>query len=373
MPYVTLPLAPVYRQLTFEELLRHEIDVSRPVYTNESNTRTYFTDAPSDDLVRKANVPHLVRRLEDFRQTYDALYRADRKTLFHTFPIPKKSGGLRRIDAPVPELMDALRILKRILENAMPADHHTAAFAYVRGRSTVDAVRRHQRNDSWWFAKYDFSDFFGSTNKEFAVRMLRQLFPFHLVGEELLADVLDLCFLNGKLPQGTPISPLLTNLVMIPLDYGITKALAEDESHQWIYTRYADDILISSRVGFDVKYPQSVITGVVRKFDAPYRIKSEKTRYGSRAGANWNLGLMLNKDNAITIGHKTKERFRAMVHSYMMDRRNGKPWPLHDIQTLHGHFAYYEKVEGAYTKKLKEHYREKLGQDPLVCMLEDLR
>ena len=50
---------------------------------------------------------------------------------------------------------------------------------------------------------------------------------------------------------------------------------------------------------------------------------------------------MLNKDNEITIGHKNKKRFRAMVCSYLLDRQNGTPWSLHDVQVLAGLMSYY--------------------------------
>jgi single-stranded DNA-binding protein len=65
---------------------------------------------------------------------------------------------------------------------------------------------------------------------------------------------------------------------------------------------------------------------------APFSINPEKTRYGSAAERNWNLGLMLNNDNQITIGHKRKKEFKAMLDNYIRNRKSGSGWERHDIQ-----------------------------------------
>ena len=109
----------------------------------------------------------MIETLTIYNQSKEALFSQDRASLYHTFHIPKSSGGLRRIDAPTPELMNALRELRTLFEMYMFALYHTTAFAYVRGRSTIDALKRHQRNESKWFLKLDFSDFFGSTTPAF--------------------------------------------------------------------------------------------------------------------------------------------------------------------------------------------------------------
>jgi RNA-directed DNA polymerase len=168
----------------------------------------------------------MIAVLREFNRSKEVLFQADRKSLYHTFHIPKSSGGLRRIDAPQPELMNALRELKMLFEQHMFALYHTTAFAYVRGRSTVDAIKRHQRNESKWFAKFDFADFFGSTTPEFVLNQLSWLFPFSEIVKDSdreleLRKALSLCFLSGGLPQGTPISPFLTNVMMTPIDHNI--------------------------------------------------------------------------------------------------------------------------------------------------------
>ena len=88
-------------------------------------------------------------------------------TMYDTFYIPKSSGGLRRIDAPNDELMRTLKDLKRLFEDKLLAIHHTCAYAYIPGRCPLDAIKRHQSNESKWFGKFDFNNFFGSTTQEF--------------------------------------------------------------------------------------------------------------------------------------------------------------------------------------------------------------
>lgn len=180
--------------------------------------------------------------------------------------------------------------------------------------------------------------------------MICKIFPFSEVvklpeGAAALKTALSLCFLDGGLPQGTPISPMLTNLIMIPIDHALCNDLLR---RGFIYTRYADDIQISSKVSFDYSEVCRQIESVLARFDAPYHIKPTKTRYGSSAGRNWNLGVMLNKDNQITIGRKNKDYLKAACNNYINDRRHNVRWEQHDVLVLSGKISYYKMVEPEY-------------------------
>jgi RNA-directed DNA polymerase len=212
--YITISQPPKSHQITLEDILTKEL----PTYafqqpTGESYTLTRVANSVTKQTIANARIGHAVQSILEFNEVYKDLFEQPREKLYHTFYIPKKSGGLRRIDEPNPELMGALRRLKEILENDFHAMHHTAAFAYVKGRSTINSLERHQRNHSNWFLKTDFSNFFGSTTLEFALSMLKIIFPFNYVYEQYpdgwkaLEKALELGFLNGGLPQGTPVSP----------------------------------------------------------------------------------------------------------------------------------------------------------------------
>ena len=385
MPYITLPMSPRVQQLTFDMILAGEVRICNvPVEWNETNTRTRFANRLDDKFLQQFNFYEMKEKLQGFNRKHETLFQADRQSLYDSFFIPKKSGGRRRIDAPCPELMTALRELKDIFERELspsrnrPCHYHTTASAYIRGRSVVDALKRHQRNKSFWFLKLDFSDFFGSTTEAFVLSQMRQIFPFDMLMEipsarQELERAVSLCFLHGRLPQGTPISPMLTNLVMLPIDYELNRKLrrfGEENRNRFVYTRYADDILISARRDFRVSSVKDPLRETLRQFNAPYRCKEEKTRYGSRAGRNWNLGLMLNKDNQITVGWQKKKRLRAVIDDYMLRHET---WDLHDVQVLAGQINYFTMVEPEYMEGIMAYYAGKYGESPMTRIRRDLK
>ena len=379
MPYVTLRMTPQFHQVSLDEILKGTISLERfqAPKSNTTSTRTTFRHYLDRGFVDQFDILGMVNSLVVFNQTHKDLFEVDRASLYYTFHIPKKSGGLREINAPEEPLMNALRELKELFESFMGgATYHTSAFAYVKGRSTIDAVKRHQMNNSKWFAKFDFSNFFGSTTIEYVMNVLVNIFPFsnivrYRTGREALERALSLCFLNGGLPQGTPISPLITNIMMIPIDYKMCNEL-KARPENFVYTRYADDLLISSRQSFNCEEIQNYIVEVLAQKSAPFTLNTKKTRYGSSAGRNWNLGVMLNKDNQITIGHQKKKQFKAMCCNYINDRKNDIRWDIHDVQVFQGLISYYRMVEKDYIDYVIKHNNEKFNIDLEKCIKEDL-
>lgn len=379
MYYFTAMQPEKYHQVTLEELLFGNDDVkSYVINAGTSNTITYEREHLSLNLVKKTDVQRLIDILQNFNNSTSDLRDTDRRSLYETFHIPKKTGGLRRIDAPKDQLMNALRKLKTIFEQDFHTLYHTSAFAYIKNRSTIDAVKRHQTNQSKWFGKFDLSDFFGSTTLDFVMKQLSMIYPFCLLfdtmaGRSELRTAVELAFLDGVLPQGTPISPLLTNVMMIPVDFTLTKQLREFQNQSYTYTRYADDFIISSKYEFKVREVEQLICDVLKEFQAPFTINEKKTRYGSSSGSNWNLGLMLNKDNEITIGHKKKKQFQSMLHNYIFDKKSGKNWEKYDVQVLDGLCNYYKMVEREAIENIISHMSRKMNANIIAIMKDDLK
>lgn len=367
--YITVNREPRVYQLTFEDIM-YGLDESKLALQKDTrDTTTWKVDAINRRLIEKTDFNAMQAALRGFVERYqDLIAVEDKSTLYRSFKIPKRSGGLRQIDAPNDELKRALYDLKLIFEKKFYMSYHTAAFAYVHGRSTIDSVKRHQQNKSRWFLKTDMRHFFPSTSPEFLMKMLCMTFPFCAFIEddwgnrELLEKALSLCFLNGGLPQGTPTSPMLTNALMIPIDHAISKMCHEYQPHL-CYTRYADDILISSEYNFKWTDVQNKLIAILNSFEAPFSLHPDKTRYGSSAGRNWNLGVMLNAENKITIGHEKKKVFKAMVFQFMTDDAKGVAWGLEDVQHFLGLISYYRMVEKESIDAILATYSAKFNKD----------
>lgn len=367
--YITVNREPRVYQLTFEDIM-YGLDESKLALQKDTrDTTTWKVDAINRRLIEKTDFNAMQAALRGFVERYqDLIAVEDKSTLYRSFKIPKRSGGLRQIDAPNDEFKRALYDLKMIFEKKFYMSYHTAAFAYVHGRSTIDSVKRHQQNKSRWFLKTDMRHFFPSTSPEFLMKMLCMTFPFCAFvqddwgNRELLEKALSLCFLNGGLPQGTPTSPMLTNALMIPIDHAISKMCHEYQPHL-CYTRYADDILISSEYSFKWTDVQNKLIAILNSFEAPFSLHPDKTRYGSSAGRNWNLGVMLNAENKITIGHEKKKVFKAMVFQFMTDDAKGVAWGLEDVQHFLGLISYYRMVEKESIDAILATYSAKFNKD----------
>ncbi|GIV42915.1 MAG: hypothetical protein KatS3mg035_0038 [Bacteroidia bacterium] len=168
---------------------------------------------------------------------------------YQSFSIPKKSGGARIIHAPVKGLKSILRALNLVLQCMY--EPHEAAKGFVLNQSIVDNAKKHIRHN--YVFNLDLKDFFHSFDRN-RVKMALMKEPFHLHGDkEALAFLLaSLCThpieiegeIRNVLPQGSPTSPTLTNILCQKLDHRLTGLAKRFKA---TYTRYADDITFSSQ------------------------------------------------------------------------------------------------------------------------------
>ncbi len=381
MPYITIPSSEYHidNKTSYTNIIEY---IARN-YQASTITQTYYVNNIFCNTVdannKKENVSSFVDILLSYKNEHENLYSAKRESLYQSFTIPKKNGGFRTINAPHEQLKSALDALKDIFEKYFYILPHQSAYAYTAHRNAYVCLQQHQLNNSKWFTKFDFSDFFGNITKHFAINMMKLIFPLNdlLLGHDnqlkLFDDVIDICFLNNSLPQGSPTSPMISNIVMIPIDYCIDKYLRDNYNcMQFVYTRYADDIIISSPVKFNYLQIQKDIVSILKKFHAPFTLNYDKTRYGSSYGSNWNLGLMLNRDNKITIGYKNKKFFKAKINNYIYDKARHIKWEKHDVEVLAGLISYYKMVEKDYISYIINHYNAKYNVNIADMIYNDL-
>lgn len=286
---------------------------------------------------------------------------------YNTFRIPKASGGFRTITAPTEKLKVKQRALLDYLVNKCHIIESPWAFAYVPKTCAIDALKKHQANKSKWFLKIDIKDFFPSCTSTIVADSLLKIYPicsWPKHEQDSFLNILNIyCYKDDALPQGAVTSPFLSNITMIPYDYAIFRLLNKAETfkkQRYIYTRYADDILISAKTEFEY---QELVNKIQEIFGTNFLIKAEKTRYGSSSGRNWNLGCMLNKDNNITIGYKQKEEWKRTMMDIIIRHNNNEPISLEEKQQLLGKLAYYKMIEPSYFQYLNAHYLNKYNTD----------
>ena len=155
------------------------------------------------------------------------------------YQIPKKGGDFRTIH--VPNVQDRLlqsqaaRVLSPVV-NRLLSD---ACFAYREGFSREQAIKRyfHEYRQGYRYGlKADIEAFFESVDRTRLLALLRGLFP-----QEPLIDLLEQWLTADPtvpgLPQGNPLSPVLSNLFLDQFD-------RELQALGWKLIRYGDDFLV---------------------------------------------------------------------------------------------------------------------------------
>lgn len=113
------------------------------------------------------------------------------------------------------------------------------SYAYQKGKSIKNCVECHKSGNT--FLKFDIHHFFNSIEKKKLIKILMQEFELDIVYKKQIELILDTCFYKEKMPIGLVTSPVLSDLYMGYFDHDFTSDLGES----YVYTRYADDILIS--------------------------------------------------------------------------------------------------------------------------------
>lgn len=210
---------------------------------------------------------------------------------FRTFHIRKKSGGLREIKAPCPQLdviLSCINILLKFLYE--PSD---VAMGFTSGRSVLNNAQVHVGHN--YVFNIDLKDFFPSISQARVWKRL-QLAPFNFPQEvaNILAGLC--CSYDEKvkknvLPQGSPASPLLTNAICDKLDRRMKGVAKRFGLH---YSRYADDMTFSSM--HNVYQEGSGFCSEIQRIisNQGFRMNESKTHLQKAGGRQEVTGLTVN-------------------------------------------------------------------------------
>lgn len=129
-------------------------------------------------------------------------------------------------------------IMKALLAQYTPDSH---SYAYQKGKSIRNCVEEHLWGRG--FVKYDIKKFFNSITISNAVDAVIREMGIDIRYKTFVSMILKGCFWGEELPLGLVSSPVISDICMKEFDEKVSEKL---EHLGLKYTRYADDILISS-------------------------------------------------------------------------------------------------------------------------------
>lgn len=176
------------------------------------------------------------------------LYVIKTDNMYTEFTIQKKGGGQRTICAPNKKLKNVQRKLANVLNCVYKVK--PAAHGFVYDKDIVTNARNHTKKR--FVFNIDLENFFEQINFGRVRGML--LKPPYEIGEEAATVIAQIACYKGRLPQGAPSSPILTNMICSPLDTQLTKLAVK---YKLRYSRYADDITFSS---YKEDMPSSIVS-----------------------------------------------------------------------------------------------------------------
>jgi RNA-directed DNA polymerase len=311
------------------------------------------------------------------------------KKRYLTFTIKKKSGADRTIHAPVKGLKSILRSLNFVLQCVY--EPHEAATGFVLEKSIVDNAKKHVGHH--YVLNMDLKDFFHTFGRN-RVKMGFIYEPFNLNGDKeplafLLASLCTHPFeIDGEvktvLPQGSPTSPTLTNILCQKLDRRLTGLATRFGA---TYSRYADDITFSSLHNIYTNESFSNELKRIIEEDQKLVINPKKTRLQKAEFRQEATGLIVN--DKVNVRRKYVKQIRMWLYywekygyekaeqifkrDYIADKGHVKNINAHLVNVLHGKLEFLKMVKGIEDgtyKGLKERLDKLVGfVDPINQVL----
>jgi hypothetical protein len=270
---------------------------------------------------------------------------------YYTFEIPKKSGGTRKISAPKRKLKYLQTwVLENVL-NCVPIGD--SAHGFIKNRSIVSNAGPHVGADM--VINVDLKDFFPTIDYKRVKGLMEALgyseqlaTIFALIctqseTETVQMDGVTYYVQNGNrfLPQGSPASPAISNLIAYRLDRKV-QGLARKMN--FTYTRYADDLSFSTSKEH-VKTGHKLLYFLKQIIESEgFIMHPEKTQIMRKGGLQKVTGIVVNEKP--NVERTQLRKFRSLLHHIETEGWKDQKWgkAKHLINAIEGYICYVSMV-----------------------------
>ena len=278
--------------------------------------------------------------------------------LYNIYEIRARKGHRRRvIEEPIP-------LLKKVQQALIPLYREYplhAACTARKGSSFVENAKAHE--GAKHVLKVDIRKCYPSTTFDHlhnAIQAVIDDVPVYV--RNLWHDGLRFCLIPSKLlpnyvpwvlPTGAPTSPILCNIALTPLDYLVASLV---ERHGYTYTRYMDDLIISTK---NKDRLWSILSGVdmlIRSRN--YEINQKKTRWLMTEAGNEKViitGVRIGR------GSKVPREFRRTLRAKLQNlAKQGKDLDAEAIGCL----AYVKSIDKEKYGQFLSYYERRRQYEP---------
>ena len=269
--------------------------VTQEVYDRIAEYKQRLND---NDVPVIYNLRHLRKIFRIKKREQDIFFGENKGSLYRSFSIPKKSGGVRQIEAPCKRLKEIQRWIKDEIVDKFVVSEYATGFR--KNMSIVDNARKHVGKEL--VINMDIQNFFPS------VTYADILLMFMYIGyRKDVAHLLTKLCTNAEnvLPQGSPASPSISNHILLRLDKRLGR-LAESIGAD--YSRYADDITFSGKRNI------SSIIYLVEQIveEEGFKVNKNKTRLQYNNQRQEVTGLIVN--NKISVSAAIENEIRNAIY-----------------------------------------------------------
>lgn len=305
---------------------------------------------------------NMITKIETFLNQHPD-FLENKQNYYTEFSIPKRKLGpngekkYRHLINPMPELKRLQRDIADFLLacNILP---HNAAHAFREKRDYKTNSEVHKNSSH--IINLDMKDFFNHITEEVLNTQLR-VHPFFSVdkclGDKLLDLIIKVATYKGCTPQGSPLSPMLSNLIMVQFDFRIRKKL-NDNQIKMLYTRYADDLTFSSKKSEDITNVIHMVEYVLKEYyNDTIKINYSKTKKIT-PGRCFITGVKLNQKHQLTVGWEKKKLIKSRIHNLakkIVPNGNNRSL-VEEAQSVLGYLAFMNRIEPGYVAYIYSKY-----------------
>ncbi len=297
--------------------------------------QTINNDTDDDNALQEQSEAPLKRLQNDMDKLKQGNYHVPK---LRGYLIAKPDGGVRPL--AVPPIYDRMlqRAISQIISPALEQLMYQHSHGFRKGRSRLTA--RYDIQAAWragyhWVYESDIKDFFDSVKLEALRDRLNALYYGDPIVDCIIdwmsADVIfqgEHIKRNNGLPQGSPLSPLMANLMLDDFDSDMQQA-------GFFLIRYADDFVVLCK---DPK--QAEKAGQVAKQSLQehgFKLHPDKTQISALQDGFKYLGYLFMNDMALDIGGKKPkepEKTQAPENSWLAKLADKQPQRINKKHTL---------------------------------------